>query len=123
MFGVVLWSDPHDRKAVFWCEDQGDLAYFEEDASQPACAPFFNAGDMVQFEAVMEDRLRKAVNPLVVQQKACLGLPETLRSNGFGSAQPSPPDRASSGSAKILAFVAKDDQSQIAASDMSKLKA
>ena len=27
MLGVVLWSDVSDRKAVIWCEDQGDLAY------------------------------------------------------------------------------------------------
>ena len=29
MFGVVLWADPVDRKAVIWCEDHGDLAYFK----------------------------------------------------------------------------------------------
>ena len=34
MYGVVLWADASDTKAVIWCEDQGNLAYYtaaEED--------------------------------------------------------------------------------------------
>lgn len=28
MLGVVLWADIDDRKAVIWCEDHGNLAYY-----------------------------------------------------------------------------------------------
>ena len=29
MLGVVLWSDSSENNAVIWCEDHGDLAYFD----------------------------------------------------------------------------------------------
>ena len=28
MYGVVLWIDKNAQKAVIWCEDHGNLAYF-----------------------------------------------------------------------------------------------
>jgi len=112
MFGVVLWSDSVERKAVFWCEDQGDLAFFDEtayleesDKSGLPPAPFFNAGDMVQFDIAIEARLRKAQNPRIVVEKACRELPTELRktsaSRGAESAKIIPfsgaPDIAASG--------------------------
>ncbi|MEP4194974.1 MAG: hypothetical protein ABJL99_04980 [Aliishimia sp.] len=62
MFGVVIWSDPVSGSAVFWSEDHGDLAYFDSTAAHSAGAvhqrPFFDAGDLVEFDAlVQEDRL------------------------------------------------------------------
>ena len=29
MIGVIIWSDPVERKAVVWCEDQGGFGFFE----------------------------------------------------------------------------------------------
>jgi len=81
MIGVVLWSDPSDRKAVFWCEDQGDLAFFDACGPTMDGMPFFDAGDMVQFDVHMEHKLRRAHNPRLLQEHACQGLPDTLRRN------------------------------------------
>ena len=88
MFGVVLWSDAKDGKAVFWCEDQGDLAYYER-AEEPLdkLVPF-DAGDMVQFDVSVEQRLRRASNARLVQEKAYSGLPEKLRQNAGPVAKP-----------------------------------
>jgi hypothetical protein len=81
MFGVVLWSDAEDGKAVFWCEDQGDLAYFETSNGPIVDDMPFDAGDMVQFDVSVEQRLRRASNARLVQGKAYSGLPEQLRQN------------------------------------------
>lgn len=32
MIGVIIWSDPIERKAIVWCEDQGDLAFLKPSA-------------------------------------------------------------------------------------------
>ncbi len=101
MLGVVLWSDQEDRKAVFWCEDHGDLAYYEASSADLDCSEFFDAGDMVQFEVAVERRLRKAFNPRMVEERACAGLPETLKRNA-------PPPQASRQSAEIIAFTITD---------------
>lgn len=105
MLGVVLWSDQQDRKAVFWCEDHGDLAYYEAPEMTFDPSSFFDAGDMVQFDVAVEQRLRKALNPRMVQERACLGLPETLKRT---APQPSPPKQQKS--AEIIAFKVKDSE-------------
>lgn len=81
MFGVVLWSDAKDGKAVFWCEDQGDLAYFEASAASLDADAQFGAGDMVQFDVWVDQRLRRASNARLVLGQAYCGLPEQLRQN------------------------------------------
>lgn len=79
MYGVVLWSDISENKAVFWCEDQGDLAFYhaapENDDTRLS---LFDAGDLVQFDVYVEDKLRKACNPRVIHEKAGVDLPERL---------------------------------------------
>ncbi|AXI46912.1 hypothetical protein C1J03_13300 [Sulfitobacter sp. SK012] len=87
MFGVVLWSDVEDRKAVFWCEDHGDLAFYQEVESPLINGDFFDAGDMVHFDVFVHQRLRKASNAHLVQEGACEGLPNDLR----GTAVKEPP--------------------------------
>ena len=82
MLGVVLWSDAKDGKAVFWCEDQGDLAYYENADDLTKGIPVFDPGDMVQFDVSVAQRLRRASNAKLVQEQAYTGLPETLRKNG-----------------------------------------
>ena len=93
MFGVVLWSDPSDRKAVFWCEDQGDLAYYECPAVDDAGYTFFDAGDMVRFDVTMDQKLRRAHNPSLVQEHACVGLPDRLRLDAAQESEPAPSDK------------------------------
>lgn len=64
MFGVVLWSDEQDQKAVIWCEDHGDLAFYRN--SSDTCEIEMDAGDWVQFDIKMDKNQRKAHNPRLV---------------------------------------------------------
>jgi len=82
MLGVVLWSDVSDRKAVIWCEDQGDLAYVNAGDAVLDNGDFFDAGDLVQFEVETSRTMRYANNPRLVIEKAGKALPEALKSNG-----------------------------------------
>ncbi|SLN36186.1 hypothetical protein TRL7639_01739 [Falsiruegeria litorea R37] len=80
MFGVVLWSDPTDRKAVIWCEDQGDLAFYRHtDVTQNLT---LEAGDWVQFDLEMQRQQRFACNPRLIQGGACRSLPDMLMAAG-----------------------------------------
>ena len=64
MFGVVLWSDEQDQKAVIWCEDHGDLAFYRNESD--TCEVEMDAGDWVQFDMKMDKNQRKAHNPRLV---------------------------------------------------------
>lgn len=79
MLGVILWSDPHDRKAVIWCEDQGDLAFLNEAKCDIARDGFFDAGDVVQFDLEINCSVRKAHNPMLLVERAGRSLTEALR--------------------------------------------
>lgn len=76
MYGVVLWSDTTENKAVFWCEDHGDLAFFQ--AEPGAAGSAFDAGDMVEFDVYIDCKLRKARNPIILQERVYSDLPEKL---------------------------------------------
>lgn len=66
MFGVVLWSDEQEQKAVIWCEDHGDLAFYRNNGGT---APLeLDAGDWVQFDMTMERHQRFAHNPRLVSE-------------------------------------------------------
>lgn len=78
MLGVVLWSDASDRKAVIWCEDQGDLAYVKPEVDKCSQEDFFDAGDLVQFDMNTQSSMRIAQNPRLVIEKAGQALPGFL---------------------------------------------
>ncbi|WP_204114022.1 hypothetical protein [Shimia biformata] len=78
MFGVVLWSDNLDNKAVIWCEDHGDLAFFNGGNDMPSSLPDLDPGDLVQFELSQDRNLRYARNPVRVAEGAYDTLPDTL---------------------------------------------
>ncbi len=80
MLGVVLWSDVSDRKAVIWCEDQGDLAYVNASSDVLNNDAFFDAGDLVQFDMETCQSMRFANNPRLVIEKAGQELPAVLKS-------------------------------------------
>lgn len=63
MYGVVLWADARDSKAVIWCEDHGNLAYYSDPQPGPASLPSFDAGDLIQFDLTEETACRRARNP------------------------------------------------------------
>lgn len=102
MIGVVLWSDLEDRKAVFWCEDHGDLAYYDASMDTEDCDSLLNAGDMVEFELRLESKVRRAQHPFVIKPKVCHGLEEHLRASAAAK-------EASTGrsSGKVVAFAPK----------------
>lgn len=97
MFGVVLWSDVEDRKAVIWCEDHGDLAFYRPAEAGPEVP--LDAGDLVQFDITMDRHLRFAHNPRLVSEGVCSGLADVL-----GQAAAEPSDPAPRGSAEIIPF-------------------
>lgn len=106
MIGIVLWSDPDDRKAVFWCEDQGDLAYFDTPDPDLEGGGGFLAGDMVQFDVTIDHRVRKAHSPRLLHESVCTDLPATLKRSAAPQID-APQDQQS---ATILPFSLKEDQ-------------
>lgn len=78
MIGLVLWSDQADRKAVFWCDDHGDLAYFDASLDPADEVVNLSAGDMVRFEMTLKDSIRQAHRPVVVTHKVCDDIQEHL---------------------------------------------
>ena len=103
MMGVVLWSDESDRKAVIWCEDQGDLAFYNSNCDVLDQDGFFDAGDLVQFDVEVRASMRRARNPRLVIEQAGRGLPDALRrhapehANGARSARIIPFGRPGAG--------------------------
>lgn len=89
MIGVVLWSDLDDGKAVFWCEDHGDLAYFDGSAEADD-AVLLSPGDVVEFEIVLSGRIRRAQHPRVIKVRRCSDLQDQLRHTAYKTNAPSP---------------------------------
>ena len=79
MFGVVLWSDASAGKAVIWCEDQGELAYYTPTEDSLHEGPELDAGDLIQFDLSVHKNIRKASNPQLVVQSHSPSLPDKLR--------------------------------------------
>lgn len=104
MIGVVLWSDPQERKAVIWCEDHGELAFFR-DTEESGCEGLpFGAGDLVEFQLVTENNLRFALGPQVLTAAACPGLSNMLNAFDRVSAKAHTPAAKSRGTAEIIQF-------------------
>ncbi|WP_420663473.1 hypothetical protein [Cribrihabitans neustonicus] len=76
MIGVVLWSDATLNKAVIWCEDQGDLAFFRR--APDLCQSQLSAGDWVEFDLVLQGNIRLAENPVVLAEPASPEIAEQL---------------------------------------------
>jgi hypothetical protein len=88
MYGVVLWSDHGQDRAVIWCEDHGDLAYYDgEMAGRPAEAGF-EPGDLVRFDVRQGRRMRIASNPRVIVSDQYPSLAGDLRREGASATRP-----------------------------------
>jgi len=109
MMGVVLWSDPYDQKAVFWCEDHGDLAYYDASMVAAEGQNMLGAGDMVEFDLSVERKTRRAHNARVVTQRMCNGLPDDLRKTA-ASAQSVPNPTRTTG--EVVRLHANTDRSE-----------
>ncbi|MGR3454544.1 hypothetical protein [Pseudooceanicola sp.] len=108
MFGVVLWSDGRAHKAVIWCEDHGELAYFDAAEHPGAVDLDMEPGDLVRFEVTRCDRLRRVRNPRLVAEQQYPSLAVDLkaaRPAAPATRAEAPEDRARS--AVIIPFVAE----------------
>ena len=75
MFGVVLWCNVESRKAVIWCEDQGDLAYLDMRVSSGVPAP----GDLVRMEFQMDADVRRVANCELIAERHAPSIASTLK--------------------------------------------
>ncbi len=105
MFGVVLWSDEEDHKAVIWCEDHGDLAFYR--STNDAQMVPMDAGDWVEFDLTMDRNMRFAHNPRLIAEGVFPELPESLETAGEVRVSPATPMHKQRGSAEIIPFTAQ----------------
>ena len=79
MYGVVLWSDQDEQKAVIWCEDHGDLAFYGGCAASVFDGPVLDAGDLVHFQVLEGDTMRLARNPELISEQHAPAIAERLK--------------------------------------------
>ncbi|WP_397541440.1 hypothetical protein [Roseovarius salis] len=93
MYGVVLWSDSKRNRAVIWCEDHRNLAFFNEEDDTATSREGFEPGDLVAFDLREENDLRLAVDPYVVAPHEFPSLAMDLKSafEGLEREQLDPP--------------------------------
>lgn len=103
MFGVVLWVDAAACKAVIWCEDQGELAYYMPTRDRSEHNPNLTAGDLIGFDMELEDNVRKAHKPILLKAAHSPDLPDALRAEGSGEGQDTcPPSESDQTPNKIV---------------------
>lgn len=107
MYGVVLWSDHRQNRAVIWCEDHGDLAYYDGEISGSCEDLGFDPGDLVRFDVSEGRRMRIASNPQVVASDQYPNLAGDLRREG-ASPTPSLPQSPVQGNSKVIPLVQPD---------------
>lgn len=66
MIGVVLWSDSTKNRAVIWCEDHGDLAFYRTDSDD---SPRLQDGDCVVFDVELDGDLRHAKDLTLLEEE------------------------------------------------------
>jgi len=90
MYGVVLWSDRQENRAVIWCEDHGDLAYYDGAEPKVQAGRSLDPGDLVRFDVSEGKRMRIVSNPQVVASEQYPSLAVDLAREGerHGTAAP-----------------------------------
>ena len=78
MYGVVLWTDASESKAVIWCEDHGNLAYYSEPEVTFDSGGALDAGDLIQFDLREEREYRRARNLRRIDKAHAPALPTRL---------------------------------------------
>ncbi len=102
MYGAVLWTDQGSDRALIWCEDQGNLAFF--DGYENGFPPSFEAGDLVKFKVMDGRGMRLAFDVEVVATEEYPYLADGLKGTPAprdSAAAPAPKARER----KILPFV------------------
>lgn len=118
MYGVVLWADERDSKAVIWCEDHGHLAFYSAAEHSPMDGLNLDPGDLIEFDVKEHKNLRLARNPIVVSGDFSSGLAQKLKATAqLTGAQDIPEDtgdsRTKDGSAEVVSFQAYRQARQI----------
>lgn len=114
MQGVILWCDPDRGKAVIWCEDHGQLAYYND--HNPSVIPFaFDVGDLIIFEQEQRDGLRYAQDMNLVASQEYPALADQLGR----SAQPKPrlvahADGPATDTGRVIVFRRKEERQSLA---------
>jgi len=62
MHGVIIWSDKAQGRAVIWCEDHGDLAFYGGQTCGTTENCRLEPGDLVYFDLSEDSQLRLAHN-------------------------------------------------------------
>ena len=91
MYGVVLWSDKDDSRAVIWCEDHGDLAYYNGCGESAFDGFSLDAGDLITFTVNEGRDMRLATNPRLIAEQQYSGLVESLMAGGARMSLPVEP--------------------------------
>ncbi|MCI5110879.1 MAG: hypothetical protein MRY75_10040 [Marivita sp.] len=104
MFGVVLWSDAAAQKAVIWCEDQGELAFYTPGDGNVHDAPVLDAGDLIRFDVIVQQNVRKASNPEVLMPSHSPDLPKKLRAGSAIAGDANPPVETSKSEKVVSLF-------------------
>lgn len=99
-----MWSDPRACRAVFWCEDHGDLAYYTADPISNPEAAAFCAGDLVQFDVTVRSDFRAASNARLVGGKVS----DTLQADLKQTADRAGQMRCGAEASNIVAFNLND---------------
>lgn len=102
MFGVVLWSDSASGKAVIWCEDHGDLAFYTE--TETGSQVLLEEGDLVEFDIMLDRQFRFANNPRVVSNSYSSGLADALTYSADKPLARSDVEKCETGSAQVIPF-------------------
>jgi len=79
MYGVVLWTDQRQNRAVIWCEDHGDLAFYRGAEGGDAAMA---AGDLVEFNLRDTGDMRLADTPRLITQRSHPTLSNELKKAG-----------------------------------------
>jgi len=79
MYGAVLWSDRSNSRALIWCEDHGNLAFFDGKSNQIAESFEFEEGDLVTFEVRDGCGMRLALEVEVISSEEYPFLANDLR--------------------------------------------
>ncbi|CUH77596.1 hypothetical protein SAMN04488093_10259 [Tropicibacter naphthalenivorans] len=86
MLGVVLWADHADHRAVIWCEDQGELAYYAAAQSAAQGNVGLDVGDLIEFDMRRVRNCRLAAKVQRLGRGYARDLPKALRANAANPA-------------------------------------
>lgn len=115
MYGVVLWCDRQDSKAVIWCEDHGDLGYFSGSMTRDRLGFEIGPGDFVEFKFNEVGKVRWIEEMRLIAERQFVGIAETLRPVADQcSIEPEADDASADSRQQVVDFTAPKGRSNVA---------